>query len=250
MSRILLEVCVDDAAGISAAVAGGADRIELCAALALGGLSPSAGLISLASECGLPCMAMIRPRAGDFVWSPAERRAMQAEIAAVRQAGLAGVVIGASLPDGRLDKDCLAALTAAAEGLDITLHRAIDLVPDIAEAMALCAELGIRRVLTSGGAMRAVEGMQRLAAMGGHGFTIMPGGGVSATNAAQFAARLPWLCEVHASCAAPLAAPLDPKIADFGFLPPGARGTDAGLVRGLRKALDQISARPAGWTAS
>ncbi len=108
MSRILLEVCVDDAAGISAAAAGGADRIELCAALALGGLTPSAGLISLASECGLPCMAMIRPRAGDFVWSPAERRAMQAEIAAVRQAGLAGVVIGASLPDGRLDKDCLA----------------------------------------------------------------------------------------------------------------------------------------------
>jgi copper homeostasis protein len=250
MSRILLEVCVDDAAGIIAAAAGGADRIELCAALALGGLTPSAGLIALARASDLPCMAMIRPRAGDFVWSPAERRAMRAEIAAMRQAGLAGVVIGASMPDGRLDRDCLTELIAEAEGLDITLHRAIDLVPDIAEAMALCAELGIRRVLSSGGAMRALEGLQRLAAMGGQGATIMPGGGVSAANAAQFATRLPWLTEIHASCSAPLAAPYDPKVAAFGFQPPGARGTDAGLVRALRSALDQISARPAGWTAS
>lgn len=103
MSRIVLEICVDDAAGLAAARAGGADRIELCAALALGGLTPSAGLMAQAAGIGLPVMAMIRPRAGDFVWSPDERAAMLVEIAAARAAGLAGVVIGASLPDGRLE---------------------------------------------------------------------------------------------------------------------------------------------------
>ena len=84
MSRILLEICVDDAAGLAAARAGGADRVELCAALALGGLTPSAGLMALAARSGLPVMAMIRPRAGDFVWTPEERAAMRTEIAAAR----------------------------------------------------------------------------------------------------------------------------------------------------------------------
>lgn len=246
MSRILLEVCVDDAAGIAAAVAGGADRIELCAALSLGGLTPSAGLIALAAEGPLPAMAMIRPRAGDFCWSAPERKAMLIEIAAVRAAGLAGVVIGASLPDGRLDRDCLSELVAASEGLDVTLHRAIDLVPDIADAMALCAALGIKRVLSSGGAMRASDGIARLATLAGHGISVMPGGGVSAGNAAEIAAQIPQIREIHASCSRPLPAPADARITAFGFQPEGARGTDAALVRGLRLALDQISARPLG----
>ena len=117
MTRILLEVCVDDAAGIAAAVEGGADRIELCAALGVGGLTPSAGLIALAADVALPVMAMIRPRAGDFVWAEDEVRAMLAEIEAVRGAGLAGLVIGASLPDGRLDARVLSRLVEAAQGV-------------------------------------------------------------------------------------------------------------------------------------
>lgn len=242
MTRILLEVCVDDAAGIRAAAEGGADRIELCAALALGGLTPSAGLMEIAAESGVPAMAMIRPRAGDFVWSPVEVRAMQAEIAAVRSFGLAGVVIGASLPDGRLDGDVLARLVAAASGMDITLHRAIDLTPDPAEAMRLCAGLGIRRVLSSGGAATVADGVERLAAMAAAapGISVMPGGGVGPDSAALLAAHLP-LREVHASCSAPMPLPLLPQVTAFGFQPPGARMTDVGRVRALRAALDRLS---------
>jgi copper homeostasis protein len=243
MRPILLEICVDDAAGITAAVQGGADRIELCAALALGGLTPSAGLMALARDSGRPAMAMIRPRAGDFHWSTAERRAMCAEIASVRAAGLAGVVIGASHPDGQLDAETLAELVGAAQGLDLTLHRAIDLVPDLPEALALCHSLGIRRILSSGGAATAEIGLPRLIEMAASGLSIMPGGGVSAENATVFAKALP-LREIHASASAPLAAPADPRIAAFGFQPAGARGTDAAKVHALRRALDQIAAGP------
>lgn len=248
MNRITLEICVDDAAGLAAAREGGADRIELCAALGLGGLTPSAGLMALAARCGLPVMAMIRPRAGDFVWSDDERAAMRAEIAAARAAGLAGVVIGASRPDGQLNAEVLAEQLAAAEGMEVTLHRAIDLTPDPVAAMQLAARLGIRRVLSSGGARTALEGLARLRAMAAAApsVTVMPGGGVSAANAARFAAELP-LTQIHASGSAPQPAPLLSQIAEFGFQPPGARATDAGAVRALRQALDQIgTSRPSG----
>ncbi len=241
MSRILLEVCVDDAAGLRAAVEGGADRIELCSALALGGLTPSAGLMALAARAPLPVMAMIRPRSGGFFWSLEEIAAMRIEIAAARAASLAGVVIGASLPDGRLDAEALTALMAEARGMDVTLHRAIDLTPDPAAAMRLCATLGIRRVLSSGGAATALAGVDRLAAMTAAtpGVTVMPGAGVNAGNVADLAARLS-LREVHASCSTPLSPPQQPGVAAFGFQPPGARRTDAALVAALRAALDRI----------
>ncbi|MGL6211569.1 MAG: copper homeostasis protein CutC, partial [Paracoccaceae bacterium] len=128
---MILEVCVDTVAGLEAAVAGGADRIELCTGLALGGLTPSAGLMRHAAGCGVPVMAMIRPRAGDCVWSEAELLAMEADIAAAQAAGLAGAVLGASMPDGCLDRVALARLVQAAQGMDLTLHRCFDLVPDM-----------------------------------------------------------------------------------------------------------------------
>ena len=185
---VRLEVCVDTAEGLAQAVAGGADRIELCAALAVGGLTPSAGLIGLATSCGVPVVAMIRPRAGDFVWSEAEVAMMEAEIAAVRAAGLAGVVLGASLPDGRLDLPVLRRLVAVAsedrflqrnrtgafEGsepefpkipgsFDLVLHRGIDLAPDMGAAREEAVSLGFHRILTSGGETTAEKG----AAQGG-----------------------------------------------------------------------------------
>lgn len=245
MARICLEICVDEAVGITAAVQGGADRIELCAALALGGLTPSVGVMALASEAGVATMVMIRPRAGDFVWSQAEVRAMQAEIAATRAAGLAGVVIGASRGDGRLDTGVLAELMAAARGMDVTLHRAIDLVPDIDEAMAQCRALGIGRVLSSGGAVTAEAGLARLAQMARSGITVMPGGGVSAQNAARFAAAFD-LREIHASASVAKPEAQDAKVRAFGFQPEGARATDVDRVRALRRALDQIGAPPLG----
>ncbi|SEK28885.1 copper homeostasis protein CutC [Pacificibacter marinus] len=243
---ITLEVCVDSLAGIFAATKGGADRIELCSALGLGGLTPSAGLIKIASEAPLPAMAMIRPRAGDFVWTRDERAALVAEIHAVRDAGLAGVVIGASLPNGELDGETLQELMQAAIGLDVTLHRAIDLTPDVDAALQICRDLGIKRVLSSGGAKTAMAGLERLVQMATHTISVMPGGGVTAENVADLAARLP-LSEVHASCSVVAPIPQNSKIAEFGFQPSGARATDTNSVIALRKALDQIvAARTSG----
>ena len=116
MTRILLEVCIDDPEGLRAAQTGGADRLELCSALGLGGLTPSPALVAMAARDGIAALAMIRPRAGDFVWTEAEVRAMEADIAAAAEAGLAGVVLGAALPDGRLDEAVLARLVAVARG--------------------------------------------------------------------------------------------------------------------------------------
>lgn len=236
---ITLEVCVDDFAGIFAATKGGADRIELCSALGLGGLTPSAGLLKIARESLLPAMAMIRPRAGDFVWTRDERAALVAEIHAVRDAGLAGVVIGASLPNGDLDGETLQELMHAAKGLDVTLHRAIDLTSDVDAALQICCDLGIKRVLSSGGAKTVMAGLERLSQMATHTISVMPGGGVTAENVADLAAQLP-LSEVHASCSVLATTPQNPKITDFGFQPSRARATDANSVAALRKALDQI----------
>lgn len=236
MARVLLEVCVDSAAGLAAAVAGGADRIELCAALAVGGLSPSPGLLAVAARCGVPVYAMIRSRAGDFVFGDAEVAVMEADIAAVRDAGLAGVVIGVSRPDGRLDGVVLARLMARAAGLGVTLHRAIDLVPDWAEALDTAVALGVERILTSGRALRAVEGLEALAeavSRVGDRVVIMPGSGVSVAVVPQILAL--GVREVHASCALPV--PGSEAALRFGFCGGAERQTDAGQVAALRAAL-------------
>lgn len=238
MGRVLLEVCVDGPEGLVAAVAGGADRIELCAALELGGLTPSAGLMRMAAGAGVPALALIRPRAGDFVFSAAEAEAMLGDIAAARAAGLAGVVLGASLADGRLDADLLARLVGAAAGMDLTLHRAFDLVPDVGEAVGQAVALGFRRILTSGGAVRAVDGVERLratvaAARGRIG--VMPGAGIDAGNVAGLLAAVP-VGEIHASCSGPVA--VAAQAVDLGFAPAKRRVTSADRVRALRAALD------------
>ena len=115
MTNILLEVCVEDAAGLQAAVDGGADRVELCSALSVGGLTPSPGLMALAGKVDIPVYAMIRPRPGDFVFDAGDMDVMRVEIEAARSAGLAGVVLGASRPDGSLDKEALKTLVAGSK---------------------------------------------------------------------------------------------------------------------------------------
>lgn len=234
---VRLEVCVDSAAGLAEAVAGGADRIELCAALALGGLTPSAGLIALAAGCGVPVVAMIRPRAGDFVWSETEVGMMEAEIAAVRAAGLAGVVLGASLPDGRLDLDVLRRLAAAAKGMDLVLHRCIDLTPDLREALEDAVALGFHRILTSGGETTAEAGAGRIAALvrqAAGRIAVMPGSGVNPGNAAMLKGL--GITEIHASCSAEV--PVTGRAVEMGFAPPVLRQTSADAVRALKKALE------------
>jgi copper homeostasis protein len=181
-------------------------------------------------------MAMIRPRAGDFIWSSEDLRQMRGDIAAARAAGLAGVVLGASRPDGRLDEWLLSTLIDEAQGMDLTLHRCFDLTPDKFAALETAVQLGFSRILTSGGAMTAPEGAATLAALmnqAGQRITILPGSGISPTTLPALA-HLP-LREVHASCS--MAERAAEAIAAFGFGPAERRVTSESAVRALVLAL-------------
>lgn len=237
---IVLEVCVDSVQGLAAAVDGGADRIELCSALEIGGLTPSAGLLRAASNSPVPVVAMIRPRGGDFCFDELEAQLMLQEIDAVAAAGLQGVVLGASLPDGRLDPQLLERLLRRAtdQGLRCTLHRAIDLCPDLGEASRQAIALGFERILTSGGARSAPDGLDGLrrcfdAAAGR--ITIMPGAGISADNVHLLRAQLP-LTDVHASCSEPVPT-ASPEVRSFGFDTGGRRQTSRTKVAALKAKL-------------
>lgn len=202
MAEVLLEVCVETPAGLAAAVAGGADRIELCAALALGGLTPSPGMMSAAVAARVPVHALIRPRGGGFVYDRAEVGGMLGDILAARAAGLDGVVIGAALPDGRLDIGALREMVAVAGPMAVTLHRVFDYVPDWAEALESAIKLGIGRILTAGGKTTASAGIARLAALFDHAggrILILPAGRIRADTVEALQERLP-LREVHAAC--------------------------------------------------
>ena len=237
---ILLEVCVDNVHGLAAALAGGADRIELCAALEVGGLTPSPGLMRAASASPVPVHAMVRPRAGHFRYDAEEVAAMLADIDAVHAVGLQGVVFGASNEDGRLDHRTLETLLAHARrlGLNCTLHRAIDLCPDLVEATHTAVDLGFDRVLTSGGAPSAGQGIEQLArcfdAAAGQ-LVVMPGAGVNLDSIGALQAGLP-LTEVHASCSLPLTE-RDPRAIAFGFDSGTRRQTSAEQVAALKAAL-------------
>jgi copper homeostasis protein len=238
MTNILLEVCVEDAAGLMAAAEGGADRIELCSALSVGGLTPSPGLMAMAAELDIPVYAMIRPRPGDFVFDADDICAMRGDIDAVRSAGLAGVVLGASLSDGSLDVAALRKLVAHASGLGLTLHRAFDLVPDFAEAVDIAVDLGFGRILTSGGARKAADGVDALASIvvvADGRISIMPGSGVTLETIDGLLLRLS-VNEVHSSCSIDQPAH-DPRLVSLGFIAPSAKRTDADVVRQLKARL-------------
>lgn len=234
---MILEVCVDDARGLDAAIAGGADRIELCSALSVGGLTPSPGLMRLAAQALVPVYAMIRPRAGGFIYGEADIRQMEADIAAVREAGLAGIVIGASRADGTLDAETLRRLLAVAR-MPATLHRAIDLVPDLPEAVETAISLGFERILTSGGKRTALEGLDGLQAMISRAagrIIIMPGSGISTDNVGAILGAIDTR-EVHASCSSEdLASGAREK--ELGFASASMRCTDTEKVRALKALL-------------
>ncbi|MDX0307646.1 copper homeostasis protein CutC [Sinorhizobium meliloti] len=244
MSRISLEVCVDDPDGLEAAVAGGADRIELCSALGAGGLTPSPGLMAVAAPPPVPVYAMIRPRAGDFIYHRADLEVMRRDIDAARHAGLAGVVLGASLADGRLDARMLTKLAGHAAGMGLTLHRAFDLVPDFAEAMEIAVDLGFERILTSGGAKtapEAVDTLERLIELSAGRISIMPGSGITSDTIEALVPRLA-ITEVHSSCSSAEPAN-DVRLVEMGFAAPERRRTDAAKIRAMRARLDAPAAK-------
>ncbi len=163
MARVV-EICVESAEGAEAAWRGGADRVEVCAARAVGGVTPGAEEVSLACRNpGLPVSMLIRPRAGDFVYGGDEFGRMALEIAGAKALGASGVVLGLLHPDGTIDLARTAALVAVARPLAVTFHKAFDETPDPFAALDALIALGIERVLTSGQAATARLGLPRLA---------------------------------------------------------------------------------------
>jgi copper homeostasis protein len=163
---------------------------------------------------------------------------MKADIDAAGHAGLAGVVLGASLRDGRLDAEMLATLSEHADGLGRTLHRAFDLVPDMSEAIELAVFLDFERILTSGRATTAWEGaddLERAIAIAAGRISIMPGAGVNAQTIDRLLPRLN-IAEIHASCSVAASQP-DECVLALGFAVEGARRTDAATVRLLKARL-------------
>ena len=163
MKTPLIEGCVDSHASALAAFQGGADRLELCANLAIGGTTPSRALFrQVRRDCAVKINVLIRPRFGDFLYSDAELDEMREEIEAFRDLGANGVVTGVLTPEGEVDERRMRRLADSAGGMDITLHRAFDMTRDPFAALEAAVRLGCRTILTSGQARNALEGAELL----------------------------------------------------------------------------------------
>lgn len=182
---VQLEIAVQDAAGARAAFGSGADRVELCQALAeTGGLTPSAGTVEAVLEAAgdsRRVAVLVRPRPGGFVYDRDEIALVAADIREVARRGAGGVVVGALDESGRVDVDAMRRWSDAAAGVDLVFHRAIDALVSPVAVIDTLATLGVHRVLTSGGARRSIDGVETIAALAGHSagrVQIMAGGGV------------------------------------------------------------------------
>ena len=163
---VLVEACVDSVESAKAAERGGAGRLELCDALFDGGTTPSAGMIAACREAvSIPLFVIIRPRGGGFVYSLTELDVMRRDIVAARGLGADGVVIGPLNADGTVNDSQTRALVEAAGPLPVTFHRAFDFAPDLEQALDAVIEAGAGRVLSSGGAPTAREGIPVLASL-------------------------------------------------------------------------------------
>jgi copper homeostasis protein len=185
----VLELCVDSVASALTAEAGGADRIELCAALSEGGLTPSLGLLrNVRSKLNVPVHVMIRPRTGDFIYSDDDFAIMQEDIALAAQSGADGVVFGLLTSDGEIDIERTSDLVRLSKPMQVTFHRAMDLTPDPVRAIEAIIQSGADRVLTSGGELNAMLGrvrIQRLVRAARGRIHVMVGGGIRSENLAE-----------------------------------------------------------------
>lgn len=277
-SRAALEIAVTSAAGAVTARDGGADRVELCSALELGGVTPSQGLAEAAVATGVPVHALVRCRPGGFAYDADELDVMVREIRALVRSGVAGVVVGALRDDGSLDVDAVrwfvdAALDAAGQqpgttpqelaetparapgsrqvpgvsSLEVTVHRAVDRAADPVAAVAALAGLGVTRVLTSGGASTVGEGLAsgvlpRLVEVAGD-VQVMAGGGVQLGDVPALVAA--GVDAVHLSAkraqAARASASRSGSVVSLGTEASTDSWfeTDPDLVRAARHALDE-----------
>lgn len=179
---VLIEACVDSVASALAAERGGAGRLELCDNLFDGGTTPSAGMIAaVKAAVRIPVFVIVRPRGGGFVYTRDELGVMRLDVEAARMLGVDGIVAGALTRETRVDSEQLRPLFDAAGALPLTFHRAFDLARDQEQALEELMHLGFARVLTSGGAPTALEGVERIAALARRGsgqIVVMAGGGV------------------------------------------------------------------------
>jgi len=229
----VLEVCCGSLNSVLAAVEGGAERIELCSALSLDGLTPSIGLIQEVRRLfpTLKIHVLIRPREGGFVYSEAEVRVMEQDIHEAVAAGASAIVGGALTSANKLDVKATHRLVVASEGLPFTFHRAFDLIEDKAAALEALRVLGVRRILTSGGAQTAEAGIPVLrqlvqqASSRTSTLSILPGGGVNSANAHRILSET-GATEIHGSCSA--------------LLPNGQRQTSPDEVRAVLQAINSF----------
>ena len=197
----LLEVCVDSLESARAAIRGGADRLELCSALAIGGLTPYKALLEqIRKESDIPVRCLMRPRAGDFLYTPEEIQMMTAQIRELKDAGADGFVIGCLTAEGDLDKDAIAPLIEAAAGSGLTLHRCIDVSKDPLATYRAAGKLGIDTVLTSGAAGSCMKGMALIGQMlKEKGPQVLIGAGVNAKVITAFQEAFPEASAFHMS---------------------------------------------------
>jgi copper homeostasis protein len=187
------EICVDSVAGVRAAKAAGAHRVELCADLLEGGLTPSRGMIRQArTVSGIGLQVIIRPRGGDFLYDDDEFAVMEADIETAKAEGADGVVIGLLTAEGEIDVSSTRALIAKARPLSVTFHRAFDMTRDSFAALDTLIGLGVDRILTSGQEASVLEGLPlitELVRRAGDKVIIMPGGGITPRNASRIIAE-------------------------------------------------------------
>ncbi|TMP89933.1 MAG: copper homeostasis protein CutC [Verrucomicrobia bacterium] len=197
-----LEICAYSLESAIAAQAGGANRVELCSDPAQGGITPSYGSIVVArQELNVELHVIIRPRGGDFLYSPPEFEVMREDIQLCRRLGVDGVVLGILLPDARVDKERCRELAQLARPMSVTFHRAFDMTADAFAALEDVIEIGCHRILTSGHADSALQGASLIAELverAGERVIVMAGAGISEENLAQLVETTGAL-EFHAS---------------------------------------------------
>jgi copper homeostasis protein len=239
-------VCVETLDEALQAAAAGAARLEVCSCMTEAGLTPSIGLVSAILErVDIPAFIMIRPRGGDFAFSENELDVMRRDIEAVKRAGAHGIVSGVLEESRAIDRESTKALLDATAPLPFTFHRAFDLAPELERALDVLRRLGVHRVLTSGGASRAIVGADAIAKLARQaGDTIMlAGGGVRADHVAELV-RIAGVREVHARPTRSRSAqPGARRHVRFGASNPGTERSelDPDGVHALVKALAAIA---------
>ncbi len=238
---MILEIAANSVASALAAQQGGAGRVELCTALELGGLTPSPAQMELAREqLRIPLYVLVRPRAGDFLYSDLECETMLRDIEACAAAGCDGVVLGVLDADGDVDMPRCRSLISAAGNMGVTFHRAFDLTRDPLSSLGDLIELGCERVLTSGGQASAMDGaelIRDLVQLSAGRIIVMPGAGVDAGNIARLRA-ITGANEFHASAKRQYASNMRWQPPQLTDMQAGELRSDVECIRGIGAALD------------